>query len=301
MIHAEPVGPLTRAEASAVLRDACEVAGLQAEGAALLRLGENAIFRLAHDRVVVRIARGLDVLPDARKEVAVAAWLADTGLSAAHTTRTSQPLTVRGHPVTFWQCIDDTGAKATTAELGTMLRRLHALQVPDSLHLPELEIFGRVAERITAARIADAERSFLARRLDTLRAQYQDLGFALTASAVHGDAHQGNLIKQPDGTAVMIDLERFAFGPPETDLSVTATEYLIGWHTGEQYADFVRAYSGYDVMTWPGFPVVRAINELKMTTWLMQNISESDGTAIEFRTRLASLRDPGGPRRWEPF
>ena len=57
---------------------------------------------------------------------------------------------------------------------------------------------------------------------------------------MHGDAHQSNLIKRPDGTVVLIDLERFAFGHPETDLSVTATEYLIGWHTDEQYADFVR-------------------------------------------------------------
>jgi hypothetical protein len=52
---------------------------------------------------------------------------------------------------------------------------------------------------------------------------------------------------------------------------VTATEYLIGWYSDVQYADFVHAY-GHDVMNWDGFPVIRAINELKMTTWLLQNI-----------------------------
>jgi galactose-1-phosphate uridylyltransferase len=54
-------------------------------------------------------------------------------------------------------------------------------------------------------------------------------------------------------------------------------------------------------MDLDGFPVLRAINELKMTTWLMQNIGESEQVAREFRTRLASLRDGEGPRRWRPF
>ena len=38
-----------------------------------------------------------------------------------------------------------------------------------------------------------------------------------------------------------------------------------------------------------------------MTTWLMQNIGESDRIADEFRTRLASLRDDNAPRNWQPF
>jgi hypothetical protein len=62
--------------------------------------------------------------------------------------------------VTFWKLIDDSGTEATVAELGTILRRLHALPTPDSLHLPELDIFGRVGERIAgSADLADADRS----------------------------------------------------------------------------------------------------------------------------------------------
>jgi aminoglycoside phosphotransferase (APT) family kinase protein len=293
-------GPFTSAEALATLDEACRAAGRRPDGAELMRLGENAIFRLAHDQVVVRIARSLDVLADAKKEVAVASWLRDAQVPAAQTTECAQPIIARGRPVTFWKLIDDTGAKATTAELGTILRRLHTLPVPDWLRLPQLDMFGRVAERIAAADIKEADRSFLAGRLSLLRADYRDLHYSLPPSAVHGDAHQSNLIKRPDDTAVLIDFERFAFGHPETDLSVTATEYLIGWHTDEEYADFVRSY-GHDVMDWAGFPVIRSVNELKMTTWLMQNIGESDHIAAEFRTRLASLRDDHAPRGWQPF
>jgi hypothetical protein len=292
---------LSSAEAFATVREACQAAGLHADSADLLRLGENAIFRLARDPVVVRIARGLDVLPDARKEVAVSGWLRSEGLAVTQTTATPQPIVIRGHPVTFWQLIDDTGVMASVAELGTVLARLHALAVPDCLRLPGLDIFHRVARRIAAAPIPGPDRAFLTERLESLQGQYRELAFTLRASAIHGDAHQSNLIKRPDGTAVLIDLERFAFGHPETDLSVTATEYLVGWYADAEYADFVRAYGGYDVMTWPGFQVLHAINELKMTTWLMQNIGESDRVAAEYYIRLASLRDPAALRNWRPF
>lgn len=290
----------TSAEARATLEEARQDAGLRSEDAELLRLGENAIFRLASDPVVIRIARSLDVLGDAQKEVAVASWLRDAGLPAAEPANYAQPIIARGRPVTFWKLIDDSGTNATIADLGAILRRLHGLPVPASLPLPQLDMFGRVAERIDAADLAESDRSFLADRLRSLQAQYQELCFELPPSAVHGDAHQSNLIKRPDGTVILIDFERFAYGHPETDLSMTATEYLIGWHTDEEYAAFVRAY-GHDVMNWDGFPVLRAINELKMTTWLMQNTGESDRIADEFRTRFVSLHDSDAPRDWRPF
>jgi Ser/Thr protein kinase RdoA (MazF antagonist) len=300
MTAGNPADPFTSAEAAATLEEACRAAGLRSEGAELLRLGENAIYRMARDRLVVRIARNLDVLADAEKEVAVASWLQDTHLSAVQPAKCEQPIIARQRPVTFWKLIDDSGTKATIADLGAVLHRLHALPVPPGLRLPDLDMFGRVGERIDAADLAEADRSFLADRLRSLRTQYQDLSFQLPPSAVHGDAHQSNLIKRPDGAVILIDLERFAFGHPETDLSMTATEYLIGWHTDAQYAAFVRAY-GQDVMAWDGFPVLRAINELKMTTWLMQNVNESDHIAGEFRSRLASLHDSDAARDWRPF
>ncbi len=51
--------PFTFVDASATLAAACSATGLHNQGAELLRLGENAIFRLAQEPVVVRIARSL--------------------------------------------------------------------------------------------------------------------------------------------------------------------------------------------------------------------------------------------------
>ncbi|MCA2229951.1 aminoglycoside phosphotransferase family protein [Nonomuraea aurantiaca] len=293
--------PFTSHEAHATLRDACRVAGLASDDARLIRLGENALFVLAVERVVVRIARSVDVLDDARKEVAVSAWLHEAGLPAARTTHHAQPLIVRDRPVTFWHFIENDGGSAALVDLAEVLRVLHQLSVPADLALPEIDILGRVAERISSTEVlSDEERRFLLRKERELRTAYEALNFPLAACAVHGDAHSDNLIKATDGTMVLIDLERFAFGPPETDLAVTAIEHSLGWGTCAEYDQFAERY-GFDVLTWEGYPVLRDINELKMTTWLMQNVSEDEAIADEFRNRLFCLQNPDVPRQWRAF
>jgi aminoglycoside phosphotransferase len=292
--------PFTLQDARSALASACKISGLAAEGAELIRLGENVLFRLATEPVVVRIGRGVQVLADAEKEVAVASWLRDAGLPAAEHTGHRQPVVAETRPVTFWKLIDDSGVRPTVSDLAGILRRLHSLPVCPDLDLPEFDIFGRVDERIAKAELPDDDLRFLSLRLSMLRRQYASVRFGLSPSAVHGDAHQANLIRRTDGEVLLIDFERFAFGPPETDLAVTATEYLIGWHTDADYASFCDAY-GFDVTAWDGFPVIRAINELKMTTWLMQNAGESEEIATEFHNRLNSLHDDDAPRNWHPF
>lgn len=139
--------PFTSAGAAAALEQACAQAAIRSQGAELLRMGENALFRLPQEQIVVRIARGPGVLEDAKKEVAVATWLRDAGLPAAATTAHSQPIMVQNRPVTFWKLIEDSGIKATLVDLAGILQALHSLPVPPNLALPKLDIFDRVAER----------------------------------------------------------------------------------------------------------------------------------------------------------
>lgn len=79
MTTGRPGAAFTSADAAATLRKACGEAGISGDDAELMRLGENAIFRLPQEGMVVRIARSIDVLADAEKEVAVASWLRDAG------------------------------------------------------------------------------------------------------------------------------------------------------------------------------------------------------------------------------
>ncbi|MCU1685757.1 MAG: Aminoglycoside phosphotransferase [Amycolatopsis sp.] len=288
-------------DAERVLQIACGTAGISCDGATLIRLGENAIFRLPGDRIVVRIARTLSYWDDAKNEVEVARWLADQKISAAEVHEVAQPIAADGHPVTFWQFIDGReGDRTDTGTLGTVLRTLHKLPRPDSFELPNENILGRVQSRVEVAPVPSQDKDFLLARLEELRGELSALKFPLEPAPTHGDAHTGNLMicaNQP----VLIDFERFAWGQPEWDLAVSATSYqTAGWLTEREYNTFTEAY-GYDVMSWhEGFETLRSVHELKMTTWLMQNVNESADAATEYQVRMKTIRGDRS-QSWRAF
>jgi hypothetical protein len=67
----------------------------------MIRLGENALFRLDRAPVIVRIARSVEYLEAARLEVRIASWLAAEGSPAARIME-ERP-TPKGSP---WTCDD---------------------------------------------------------------------------------------------------------------------------------------------------------------------------------------------------
>jgi aminoglycoside phosphotransferase len=285
------------------LEVACSAVGLEAGGAELLRLGENAIYRLDSAPLVARIARTIDYLPAITTEVVVARWLESVGFPVVRLAGPAdQPVVADRRPVTFWELVSERTEYGTVAELGGLLRWLHRLEPPSSLMLPELRPFARVEARIDGAELAEKDRVFLRDRLAELREAYGRLEFVLPAGLVHGDANIGNIIRrQADGVAVLIDLDGVAAGPREWDLVLTAMYYeRFGWHTAREYAEFVAGY-GFDVMSWPGYPVLRAIRELIMVTWLAQNTREKPEIAAEVAKRIDDLRSGDGPRDWAPF
>lgn len=82
--------------------DACAETGLVADGTELIRLGSSAVYRL-RSRVVARVSPNRDRLVEARREVAVARWLADEGFPATRALDVTQPVEASGHVVTFWE------------------------------------------------------------------------------------------------------------------------------------------------------------------------------------------------------
>ncbi|WP_327729313.1 aminoglycoside phosphotransferase family protein [Streptomyces sp. NBC_00487] len=292
----------TSAAATRVMVAACRAVGLDDRGAELIRLGENALFRLASVPVIVRVARAPEWLAMACKEVAVSRWLAEEGFPAARVVEDlEQAVLIDGHPVTFWHLIVEGDRKASYGELGAVLRDLHALTVPDGLELPSFDPFDKQQLRLDRAVIPEDDKAFLRKRWYELRDRYAELRFETAKGPVHGDAHVQNLMVDDQGQVVLIDFEAFCFDHPEWDLMVTATEHhSLGWQTDQQYADFVAAY-GRDLYDWQGYETLRGLQEFGMTTWLMQNIQEDAETAAEYRRRIAGLRHDDAPRDWKPW
>jgi aminoglycoside phosphotransferase (APT) family kinase protein len=292
---------LNPARAGALLDKACASVGLDPKGARLLRIGSNAVYRLAAP-VVVRISRSGASLDQARRSVAVARWLESAGFPAVRAVHVDQPVVADGHVATFWGAVSDDGDQyATVGEVAEILVKLHALRAPDSLHLPALAPFENAGRRIEVNDwLTPGDRAFLTGRLAELQDKYAKLEFVLPPGVIHGDASIGNVLRDYQGNPVLIDLDGFAVGPREWDVVLTAMYYdSFGWHTREEYETFVQVY-GFDIMTWPGYPVLRDVREFLMVTWVIQKAGESETIAAEARKRIAALRTGASRKHWQP-
>ena len=284
------------------LEQACVAAGIDADGARLLRVGSNTVYRLKPP-VIVRVSRPGADADQVRRTVAVARWLESVGYPAVRAADVDQPVTVDGQLVTFWEAVSDDGDQyASTAEVAEVLVKLHSLTAPDDLHLPELAPFANAPRRIeTNTWLNPEDRAFLITMMARMRATYDGLEFTLPPGVIHGDANVGNVLRDRHGNPVVIDLDGFAIGPREWDLALTAIYYdSFGWHTREEYEDFIRVY-GFDIMQWPGYPVMRAVREFLMVTWVIQKAAESAQAAAEARKRIAALRTGASRKDWQPY
>lgn len=290
------------ASTRAVLQQAAAAIGLNPAGAELLRLGENAIYRLCDAPVVMRIARGPEMWRDAAKEVAVAEWLAASGVPAARLWPVKQPMDIDGHPVTFWRLIDGRrGGPSDVRELARLLRAVHDLPQPTDFELPTQEPLLRVRPRIELASVPEEDRHFLINLLDELTDEIKRLRFPLPKTVNHGDAHVQNLMLTQTGEILLIDFEGFCWGHPEWDLATTATEYITaGFWTRRQYLEFAESY-GYDITSWAGFPTIRRAREVSMTTWLMQNIANSPALRAEYEKRMMTIRRGRPGEHWSAY
>jgi len=300
--HGDHASSFSAESTAAVLQLACLAVGLDPGGARLVRLGENALYRLDHNHAIVRIARTMDYWNDVTREVAIAAWLAEREFPGARTaTSASQPIECIEHPVTFWELIDGpVAAPENVPMLGSLLRELHDLTPPSSFRLPEVNLLNRVERRVAKAPVPSEDKDFLLNLCADLELRIGKLSFRLPATAIHGDAHIGNVMMR-GGRPILIDFERFSWGNPEWDLAVTATEFrTAGWWTQRQYESFAEAY-GYDVTSWDGFDTLRATHELKMTTWLMQNVEQSADIRAEYVNRMRTIRSGRPVEKWRPF
>jgi aminoglycoside phosphotransferase (APT) family kinase protein len=282
-----------------VLAEAIARAGLHSRGAALLRVGTNAVFRLTDEPVVVRIGLTADARSRHEKEVRVARWLASIGIPAARlATSLEQPVVVRRLPITFWEWLPIEAEPPSMFELGLLLRRLHDAPTP-----VELEAFDPLAlprARQAHTSTGQAERTFLFWECERLADDCADLRFELSSGPIHGDLHVGNVVRS-GGQPVLLDFETFAEGHREWDLLPIAHGFdRFGSPSAREYQAFEVAY-GFDIRSWPGYRLLARARDLVTTIWLMDRAEHDPTAAGEFRTRVADLRDGGSARTWRAF
>jgi aminoglycoside phosphotransferase (APT) family kinase protein len=284
-----------------VVVTACEQVGLDPAKIEPIRFGENALYRLDGQQVVVRVARRAPAaLATATKEVRVSQWLATHQVSAVRALEgAQQPVEAEGRIVTFWHELPP-HRYGSYPEIAQSLRRLHALPVPTDFRLEPLAPFTQLDERVTAATtLSRDDRDWLQDKLATLGQRYNHaLPPGLPHSVVHGDASAGNVVATTDGQVFLLDLERISIGPPEWDLVATAIDHTtFGILSEEGYKEFCQHY-GADVMEWEGFELLRDVRELRISCWMAQLATENPQAQADAELRVACLRGKHGPRPW---
>lgn len=277
------------------MRTAAAQVGVDARDARLIRLAENAIYRLP-DGVVARVSRP-GQSATAAKEVAVSAWLAERDFPVVRARHDlPNPVLVETRAVTFWEELPEHVA-GSPADIGSVLRRLHAMD-PGGLDLPATDPFVQMEPRIMSlAFLSDADRAWMLTRLAALRTAYADRTWDAPDTLVHGDPWAGNVVRTATGP-VLLDLERFSTGPRECDLTVVAAGYTsYGLLTADAWRELVDAY-GADVTTSPGYPLLRDIRELRVTTYAGQVALDHPQAVDQTRHRLRCLQGTRGPRPW---
>lgn len=281
-------------------REVLAAAGL-ADGAELLALGENAVF--AAGGLVVKVGRDAtretELLDRARREVAIASWLAERGIPAVRPAQ-EEARSVDGHPVTLWHRLPDAVRPAEPADLASLLRLVHELSSP-AFPLPRRELLGGVERwlRIAGDAIDPADAAYLRERRDGFAASSAALVPRLPVGPIHGDALPRNVHVGPRGP-VLVDLETFSADFREHDLVVMALSRDRYGVAAEAYDAFTAAY-GWDVTEWEGCAVLRGARETASCAWVAQHAPTNPKALVEFRRRVASLRDNDPEVRWYPF
>ncbi|TXJ86470.1 aminoglycoside phosphotransferase family protein [Streptomyces lavendulae] len=281
-------------------RDVLAAAGVPAAGAGdavLLALGENAVF--AAGDLVVKVGRDAELLERARRELAVAGWLAEAGVPAVRAAE-PEPRLAEGHPVTVWHRLPDAVRPAEPRDLAGLLRLVHALPAAP-FALPPRELLGGVERwlRLAGEAVDPEDAAYLRARRDGFAAAAAALTPRLAPGPIHGDALARNVHIGPEGP-VLVDLETFSADLREHDLVVMALSRDRYGLPAASYDAFAGAY-GWDVREWEGCSVLRGARETASCAWVAQHAPGNPKALAEFRRRVASLRDGDESVRWYPF
>ncbi|MFE6447476.1 phosphotransferase family protein [Nocardiopsis dassonvillei] len=177
---------------------------------------------------------------------------------------TVQPVEAAGAMTTFWHLVSATDPEPTGTDLGRIRKQLHALPAPD-FSLPSWERFERIRSRFADTEgLTETDRGFLVERFDRLEVEVQGLEFELPAGVIHGDPFLGNLIPGGEGS-VICDFDSLSRGPREWDLVPAAVGKVRMDYPTDPYTPLAAEY-GFDVLDWPGFPVLRQVREIKPVT-----------------------------------
>ncbi|WP_231924418.1 aminoglycoside phosphotransferase family protein [Micromonospora chokoriensis] len=285
---------------TAAMREIAAILDVSPEGGRLLQLTNNAVYALPRAGIVIRIARTHQLRDRVTKVVQLGRWFAEVDAPTIRLApEVEQPVNFGGLAASVWQFVPPHPPAMNVEDLATALRAFHAIGVP-TFPLPAWDPIGDARRRLTDADgLSKPDRNFLIGWCDRLELEVTALNGRRPQTLIHGDAHIGNLLREPLGRALMCDFDATCVGPWQVDLAAAAVgEARFGPPTGGRS---LAATYGYDVTSDSSWPVLREARELKMIAAAAPFLVTSQAVAEEFANRLRSVREGDQEAHWKPF
>jgi hypothetical protein len=274
--------------------------GIDAGDARILHMANNAVFALPHAGLVFRITRSNSLHDRIRKGARLGRWFAEIDAPTIRlASYPDQPMTHEDLLATIWDYIPPSPSAPDADDLGRVLREFHSLPSP-TIDLPRWDPVGTARKRIADAEALDpTDRKTLLDWCDHLEPEVNALVAASQGTLVHGDAHAGNLLRQPDGRVVLCDFDSTCLGPSGVDLAAVAAAEIWFGSSGEH--ERLAASYGHDVTTDPSWATLRQARELTFVVGGVPLMASTPGVAEEFRLRLDSVMAQDTNVSWTPY
>jgi hypothetical protein len=168
------------------------------------------------------------------------------------------------------------------------------------LPLPAWDPIGDARSRLDdAEELAETDRNFLLAWCDRLEPRLREFAASVQPGLVHGDAHEGNLLRDGSGRVLWCDFDATCLGPWQVDLvPPPANERRFGPTGG--HSQLAAAY-GHDITQDPAWPLLQEARDLKMIAAAVPLLASAPGVTEEFQLRLRSVRTGDTSVRWTAF
>lgn len=191
----------------------------------LLRLGENALYRILGTDLLLRVARPDTKPEDVSRTIAAAAMLRANGIPVSELPvhpHANEPIVLKNGVVSVWKYYSEIpGVTTDFREFGRALKNLHLNSAEIAEMLPSWDPLAITRYRLHAVSKIGVPSQWindLTHRVHEFEGELSTFEPILSSGVIHGDAHAGNVLNSKHGL-ILIDLDNLSIGYQERRIS----------------------------------------------------------------------------------
>ncbi|XMB73091.1 phosphotransferase [Mycoplasmatota bacterium WC30] len=263
----------------------------------LIRFGENAIYVIRDEELILRVYRPNKSDSVIENEIQLCEFLCQAKFPSVQPKYLSGKnlFTYDDIRISTWKYYEDnTDKKICYFELGKILKFFHRIVKKTKLKeylkfSPILVITSRLEMIETTSNDLLDAKEFLLSKIYDIKETSVHL-FENNIQIIHGDFHQGNILNTSEGL-IVIDFENTSYGNYLFDLIPIAVGNERFSIDDCDYKMFCDGY-GYDIKKHQDYRTLKSIREIYIIAWLSQFLNE-DKKKNEFLKRVNTLKVGG--------